>query len=102
MLGLRFFLQGTGIEKPDYKAYILLLRVVLLMSGINSEVPLYIHNEYYYFFYLGFNVLSRIFYLYRADRSSKVGENRGTRGRTFDHPYAELASFLTFVLFYCS
>ena len=28
------------------------------------------------FFYLGFTALSRIFHLYRADRSSKVGENR--------------------------
>ena len=34
------------------------------------------------FFYLGFTTLSRIFLLYRADRSSKVGENRRTRGKT--------------------
>ena len=30
------------------------------------------------FFDLGFTALSRIFHLYRADRSSKVGENRST------------------------
>ena len=30
--------------------------------------------------------LSRIFYLYRADRSSKVGENWRTWGKTPDHP----------------
>ena len=35
-----------------------------------------------FFFYLGFTALSRIFHLYRADRSSKVGENRRTRRKT--------------------
>ena len=34
------------------------------------------------FFDLGFTALSRIFHLYRADRSSKVGENRRTRRKT--------------------
>ena len=29
----------------------------------------------FFFFDLGFTALSRIFHLYRADRSSKVGEN---------------------------
>ena len=33
------------------------------------------------FFYLGFTALSRIFHLYRDYRSSKVGENRRTRGK---------------------
>ena len=33
-------------------------------------------------FDLGFTALSRIFHLYRADRSSKVGENRRTRRKT--------------------
>ena len=37
---------------------------------------------FFVFFYLGFMSLSRIFHLYRADRSSKVGENRSTRGKT--------------------
>ena len=36
----------------------------------------------FFFFYLDFTALSRIFHLYRADRSSKVGENRRTRGKT--------------------
>ena len=35
-----------------------------------------------FFFYLGFTALSRIFHLYRAGRSSKVGENRRTRRKT--------------------
>ena len=33
-------------------------------------------------FDLGFTALPRIFHLNRADRSSKVGENRRTRGKT--------------------
>ena len=36
---------------------------------------------FFFFFYLGFMSLLRIFHLYRADRSSKVGENRSTRGK---------------------
>ena len=35
-----------------------------------------------FFFDLGFTALSRIFHLYRADRSSKVGENRRTQRKT--------------------
>ena len=31
---------------------------------------------------MGFTALSRIFHLYRDDRSSKVGENLRTRGKT--------------------
>ena len=34
------------------------------------------------FFYLGFTALSRTFHLYRADRSSKVGENWRTPRKT--------------------
>ena len=37
---------------------------------------------FFFFFYLGFTALSRIFHLYLADRSSKVGENRSTRRKT--------------------
>ena len=37
---------------------------------------------FFFFFDLGFTALSRIFHLYRADRSSKVGENRSTRRKT--------------------
>ena len=36
----------------------------------------------FYFVYLVFTALSRIFHLYRADRSSNVGENRRTPGKT--------------------
>ena len=35
-----------------------------------------------FFFNLSFTALLRIFYLYRADHSSNVGENRRTRGKT--------------------
>ena len=38
-----------------------------------------IYQFFFFFFDLGFTALSRIFHLYRADRSSKVGENRRTR-----------------------
>ena len=34
------------------------------------------------FFYLGFTALSRIFHLYRANRSSKVGETGGKNDLT--------------------
>ena len=37
-------------------------------------------DDFFFLFDLGFMSLSRIFHLYRADRSSKVGENRSTRG----------------------
>ena len=39
---------------------------------------------FYLFIYfdMGFTALSKIFHLYRADRSSKLGENRRTRGKT--------------------
>ena len=39
-------------------------------------------SDHSHFFYFGFTALSRIFHLYRADHSSKVGENRRTRGET--------------------
>ena len=41
---------------------------------------------FFFFFDLDFTVLSRIFHLYGADRSSKVGENRRTWGKPPDHP----------------
>ena len=41
-------------------------------------------SSFFFFFFLGFTVLSRIVYLNRADRSSKTGENRRTRGKTTD------------------
>ena len=40
------------------------------------------HSLRFFFFDLGFTALSRIFHLYRAGRSSKVGENRRTRRKT--------------------
>ena len=47
-------------------------------SGIVVEMIFF----FFFFFDLGFTALSRIFHLYRADRSSKVGENRSTRRKT--------------------
>ena len=50
---------------------------------------------------LGFTALSRIFHLYRADRSSKVGENRRARRKTtwpsafWVEPYSEGNQILT-------
>ena len=37
---------------------------------------------FFFFFDLGFTTLSRVFHLYRADRSSKVGKNWRTLGKT--------------------
>ena len=45
-------------------------------------IPEIIWDLFFFFFDLGFMALSRIFHLYRADRSSKVGENRRTRRKT--------------------
>ena len=36
----------------------------------------------FFFFYLGFTALSRIFHLYRANHSSKADENWRTQGKT--------------------
>ena len=44
------------------------------------QIALYVDSSFFFFFF--FFALSRIFYLYRADRSSKVGENRRIRGKT--------------------
>ena len=45
-----------------------------------AERPESLLSVYRIFFHLGFTSLSRIFHLYRANRSSKVGENWRTRG----------------------
>ena len=41
-----------------------------------------LHFFFFFFLILGFTALSRIFHLYRANHSSKVGKNRRTRGKT--------------------
>ena len=45
---------------------------------MHREANLYDHYFsnffFFFFFYLGFTALSRIFHLYQANRSSKVGE----------------------------
>ena len=48
------------------------------MTSKDSDQP--VHSSSI-FFDLGFTTLSRIFCLYWADRSSKVGENRRTQGK---------------------
>ena len=52
------------------------------MNNNLKEILVYVFFFFFFFFDLGFTALSRIFYLYRADRSSKVGENRRTRRKT--------------------
>ena len=50
----------------------------------NNDALAHYYNEgkLYIYFYLGFTALPRIFHLYRADRSPKMGENRRTQGKT--------------------
>ena len=51
------------------------------MSGVfNDTCAIFLLLSFFFFFFfdLGFTALSRIFHLYRAGRSSKVGENRRT------------------------
>ena len=49
-------------------------------AAVNGELLIFFF--FFFFFDLGFTALSRIFHLYRADRSLKVGENRRTRRKT--------------------
>ena len=53
---------------------------VRLVQGMYANA--WSHVRVFFFLDLGFTALSRIFHLYRADRSSKVGENRRTRRKT--------------------
>ena len=53
-----------------------------LWAYIGSYRLIFFFFFFFFFFDLGFTALSRIFHLYRADRSSKVGENRSTRRKT--------------------
>ena len=56
------------------------LAVAIICVG---KVPSDWEQSFFVFvFYLGFTALSRIFHLYRAYRSSKVGENWRTRRKT--------------------
>ena len=52
----------------------------------NSGIIIFFFFFFFFFFYgggdSGFTALSRIFHLYQADCSSKVGENQRTRGKT--------------------
>ena len=43
--------------------------------------------QFFFFFDLGFTALSRIFHIYWADRSLKVGENRRTLGKKNTWPF---------------
>ena len=67
------------------------LFVLRFYGSVNQMGPCWVQSVYlttlfffffFFFFDLGFTALSRIFHLYRADRSSKVGENRSTRRKT--------------------
>ena len=59
-------------------------RPIKRLAQDNSAQIVPISEDFFFFFFfdLGFTALSRIFHLYRADRSSKVGENRRTRRKT--------------------
>ena len=48
----------------------------------HSHKGIFFFFFFFFFFDLGFTALSRIFHLYRADCSSKVGENRRTQRKT--------------------
>ena len=76
--------------------YWVLFDIVLIFLNSFEHVGIqsaYIFFFFFFFFFFflggggggggggGFTALSRIFHLYRADRSSKVGENRRTRGK---------------------
>ena len=61
----------------------LICSYVLVLFGLTiGSMGAAVQGIVFFFFYLGFTALSRIFHLYRADRSSKVGENRRTLGIT--------------------
>ena len=68
------FSQKTGIDILC-KLTICIKCQSLLSGNKRAMMP-------FFFFDLGFTVLSRIFHLYQADHSSKVGENRRTQGKT--------------------
>ena len=53
-----------------------------LLTFFQQKISEYCIYIFFFFFDLGFTALSRIFHLYRADCSSKVGENRRTRRKT--------------------
>ena len=65
----------------------LMLSTILWKKKKKKKKMLYVLTHFFFFFFffffdLGFTALSRIFHIYPADRSSKVGENRRTRRKT--------------------
>ena len=92
--------EGNQRLNPNVEQKILSCVIIIIMNIQTLELPyialmcptsslqyklnksLLIHVIFFFFFDLGFTALSRIFHLYRADRSSKVGENRSTRRKT--------------------
>ena len=61
-----------------------MLGKVFITYLIHKDQPVHLLSRVrpFMIFDLGFTALSRIFHLYRADRSSKVGENQRTQGKT--------------------
>ena len=87
-LSLRSRVKGCCIESllEQILAFRPLFRRGFVCRGANRKSqkgPFLVFFFFFFFFFLdlGFTALSRIFHLYRADRSSKVGENRRTRGK---------------------
>ena len=77
-----------NLSKRDCHANLTFLGHVVDQGQVKSVEAkvLWVFFFFVCLFYLGFTALSRIFHLYRADRSSKVGENRKTRGKPPDRP----------------
>ena len=78
-------LQASYQEGGPLMWMLLLYRHVNQKSDYDMMISRTANKRIFFFFFffdLGFTALSRIFHLYRADRSSKVGENRRTRRKT--------------------
>ena len=80
----RFSNAGTDHFSYIFHIYLLWYFISNHSSGNLDDgyMVVYMWIFFFFFFDLGFTALSRIFHLYRADRSSKVGENRSTRRKT--------------------
>ena len=81
------FKRGSNINFPNKRAMMALYRSPDYQTSLSQLAFRFKRRNSIlifkiFFFDLGFTALSRICHLYRADRSSKVGENRRTRRKT--------------------
>ena len=63
----------------DTSARLVCQHMIFLYCTLCCHISFFFFFFFFFFLGGGFTALSRIFHLYRADRSSKVGENRRTR-----------------------